>query len=90
MEVMHEIYKTLQVLNMQWKMKARWDAVDQQVGAKVQPGGGVGGREGREGRDEKAKIDKEKRQKDKQMEEKYNQGLFFVETRCRIDDVVVS
>lgn len=67
MEVMHEIYKTLQQLGMQWKRKP--DFVDEH------------------GRPVAQTSQRDKRAKDKQNE--INQGLYFVETRCKIDDVVV-
>lgn len=76
MEVMHEIYKTLQVIGMQWKKKqcfeGPWDA------------------DGRPQRSYPAGMSREQKQKEKQAEEKQNQSLFFVETRCKIDTVVVS
>jgi carbon catabolite-derepressing protein kinase len=68
MEVMHEIYKTLQQLGMQWKRKPEF--VDEH------------------GKPVPQTSQRDKRAKDKQNE--INQGLYFVETRCKIDDVVVS
>jgi carbon catabolite-derepressing protein kinase len=68
MEVMHEIYKTLQQLGMQWKRKPEF--VDEH------------------GKPVSQTTLRDKRAKDKQNE--INQGLYFVETRCKIDDVVVS
>lgn len=68
MEVMHEIYKTLQQLGMQWKRKPEF--VDEH------------------GKPVSQTTMRDKRAKDKQNE--INQGLYFVETRCKIDDVVVS
>ncbi|KAJ9101974.1 hypothetical protein QFC20_005123 [Naganishia adeliensis] len=67
MEVMHEIYKTLQQLGIQWKRKPEF--VDEH------------------GRPVAQTSMRDKRAKDKQNE--INQGLYFVETRCKIDDVVV-
>jgi carbon catabolite-derepressing protein kinase len=63
MEVMLEIYRTLQSLGMEWRKKT------------PPPDNNI--------------VD-EKGRKDHSAEEKYAQGLFFVETRCRIRDVVVS
>jgi carbon catabolite-derepressing protein kinase len=63
MEVMLEIYRTLQSLGMEWRKKSPPPDTN---------------------------IVDEKGRKDHSVEEKYAQGLFFVETRCRVRDVVVS
>lgn len=63
MEVMLEIYRTLQSLGMEWRKKSPPPDTN---------------------------IVDEKGRKDHSAEEKYAQGLFFVETRCRVRDVVVS
>lgn len=76
MEVMYEIYKTLQVLGMEWKKKAGFEGPWDENGRPVHM--------------KDPNQSKEKRQKEKQIEEKQNQGLFFVETRCKIGDTVVS
>lgn len=75
-EVMHEIYNTLQVLGMQWKRKQCFD--------------GPWDQDGRPIRETPPGMTREQRQKEKINEEKQNQSLFFVETRCKIDNVVVS
>lgn len=74
MEVMHEIYKTLQVLGWEWKRKQAFEGPWDEDGRPLRAG---------------YPSDKEKRAKEKQIEEKQNQGLFFVETRCKIQDTVV-
>jgi carbon catabolite-derepressing protein kinase len=73
---MHEIYNTLQVLGMQWKRKQCFD--------------GPWDQDGRPIRNPPPGQTREQKQKERVNEEKQNQALFFVETRCKIDDVVVS
>jgi carbon catabolite-derepressing protein kinase len=75
-EVMAEIYNTLQVLGMQWKKKQCYE--------------GPWDQDGRPMREAPPGQTREQKQKEKITEEKQNQALFFVETRCKIDNVVVS
>ncbi len=85
MEVMHEIYKTLQTLGMEWKKKpgfaGPWDEHGRPVETPAQKQAYA---------EMSSAARKEKKHKEKQQEEKYALGLFFVETRCRIGDIVVS
>lgn len=85
MEVMHEIYKTLQTLGMEWKKKPGFTGPWDEYGRPVESA-----EKAHAAKDLSSAVRKEKKQKEKQQEEKYSQGLFFVETRCRIGDVVVS
>lgn len=83
MEVMLEIYRTLKTLKMEWKAKPR-EGTD----------GGEGG-EGEEGgkdreRDRGEESDKQRRRREEEEKVKKAQELYFVETRCRMDDVMVS
>ncbi|CED85333.1 pkinase-domain-containing protein [Phaffia rhodozyma] len=73
MEVMLEIYRTLKSLGMEWRKKP--PAPDSLSPNNGESPAGVGAH-GRA-------------KKDYAAEEKYLQGLFFVETRCRVRDVVV-
>ncbi|GAA5955297.1 hypothetical protein JCM3765_003274 [Sporobolomyces pararoseus] len=82
MEVMLEIYRTLKTLKMEWKAKAR-DGVD-----------GVQGEDGEEGvkereRERGEESDKQRRRREEEERIKKAQELYFVETRCRMDDVMV-
>ncbi len=85
MEVMHEIYKTLQTLGMEWKKKPGYTGPWDESGRPSESA-----EKAQAGKELSPSVRKERRQKEKQQEEKYSQGLFFVETRCRIGDVVVS
>lgn len=73
---MHEIYNTLQALGMQWKRKQCYEGPWDQDGLPLRSA--ISGQS------------REQRQKEKLNEEKQNQSLFFVETRCKMHDVVVS
>ncbi|GAA5896875.1 5'-AMP-activated protein kinase catalytic subunit alpha [Sporobolomyces salmoneus] len=82
MEVMLEIYRTLKTLKMEWKAKPR-DAVD-----------GILGEEGEEGSKERERergeeTEKQRRRREEEERIKKAQELYFVETRCRMDDVMV-
>jgi carbon catabolite-derepressing protein kinase len=85
MEVMHEIYKTLQTLGMEWKRKpgyaGPWDEYGRPIETPAQA---------QANKELSSSTRKEKKQREKQQEEKNSQALFFVETRCRIGDVIVS
>ncbi|GAA6060387.1 hypothetical protein JCM10212_004640 [Sporobolomyces blumeae] len=82
MEVMLEIYRTLKTLKMEWKAKPRDDdEVD-------------GGEEGEERRREREReradeSEKQRRRREEEERVKKAQELYFVETRCRMDDVMV-
>lgn len=83
MEVMLEIYRTLKTLKMEWKAKAR-DGAD-----------GAQGEDGEEGAKERERergeeSDKQRRRREEEERIKKAQELYFVETRCRMDDVMVS
>ncbi|GAA6013598.1 hypothetical protein JCM11491_002720 [Sporobolomyces phaffii] len=81
MEVMLEIYRTLKTLKMEWKAKPRE--------------GGTGDDRGGEGgdRDKDSRVadesDKQRRRREEEERIKKAQELYFVETRCRMDDVMV-
>jgi carbon catabolite-derepressing protein kinase len=77
MEVMLEIYRTLKSLGMEWRKKPE--------ALMKGPLGGASGGDGGEG----GGGEKKKAKKDYAAEEKLARGLFFVETRCRVRDVVV-
>lgn len=74
MEVMLEIYRTLKALKMEWKPKKR-----------DEDAGGANGGEGGEAEDSKKRRRREEEERVKKAQE-----LYFVETRCRMDDVMVS
>ena len=71
LEVMLEIYKTLQTLGFEWKQKE--DPPD--VGLNI---------EGLSDEDPK-----KRRRREEEERVKTAQGLFYVEARCRMDDVMV-
>ncbi|GAA6000514.1 uncharacterized protein JCM10292_001550 [Rhodotorula paludigena] len=78
MEVMLEIYRTLKALGMEWRVRAS-DADKENEGegkAKEREGGG----QESEGR--------RRRREEDERQKKANE-LYFVETRCRMDDVMV-
>ena len=93
MEVMLEIYKTLNTLGMQWRMK---DGVDlpeigppppegypEEVGAAMEQWVKQGGATPEMGKKAPSK-------KDVSTQDKAAQGLYLVETRARYGDVYVS
>lgn len=78
MEVMLEIYRTLKALGMEWRVRAS-DADKENEGegkSKEREGGG----QESEGR--------RRRREEDERQKKANE-LYFVETRCRMDDVMV-
>lgn len=81
MEVMLEIYRTLKTLKMEWKAKPRDGDGDEE-----------GGEEGRKERERERSDESEKQRRRREEEERVKkaQELYFVETRCRMDDVMVS
>lgn len=82
MEVMLEIYRTLKTLKMEWKAKPR-DSAD-----------GGQGDEGEDATRERERergeeTEKQRRRREEEERVKKAQELYFVETRCRMDDVMV-
>lgn len=82
MEVMLEIYRTLKTLKMEWKAKPREGAEE---------GEGEEGRDRERERDRERGDESEKQRRRREEEERIKkaQELYFVETRCRMDDVMV-
>ena len=76
MEVMLEIYRTLKTLGWEWREKL---PVQREI---VEDRG--------RGAEDMAERQRQMMKKDQAADEKAAQELFFVETRCRINDVIVS
>lgn len=95
MEVMLEIYKTLQLLGMEWKKK---DNISLPEIGPVPPGGYPEEveeslwkwREDNQGKEPPTMGKKPPGKKEASAVEKAAQGLFFVETRARYGEVMVS
>ncbi|GAA95657.1 uncharacterized protein L969DRAFT_92784 [Mixia osmundae IAM 14324] len=75
MEVMLEIYRTLKVLGFEWKRK---DVSQDQSG-------------GETGSDQREVVHEDSKSRRRKEEERVKkaQALYFVETRCRMDDMMV-
>ncbi|POY73879.1 putative Non-specific serine/threonine protein kinase, partial [Rhodotorula taiwanensis] len=87
MEVMLEIYRTLKALKMEWR--TRGEDGDEKVDL-IGADGATGGREGKEkSRDRPEESEKKRRRREEEERVKKAQELYFVETRCRMDDVMV-
>lgn len=84
MEVMLEIYRTLKTLKMEWKAKPCDSAADSQC-----DDGDEGAAKERE-RERAEETEKQRRRREEEERIKKAQELYFVETRCRMDDVMVS
>ncbi|GAA6035350.1 hypothetical protein JCM8097_008827 [Rhodosporidiobolus ruineniae] len=80
MEVMLEIYRTLKALKMEWRVRSE----DQDDGEGKENEGGGSGSETPEERERRRN-----RRKDEDDRMKKANELYFVETRCRMDDVMV-
>jgi len=74
MEVMLEIYRTLKALGFEWKRK---DADIIEV-------------KSQKAEEEEMKRSEKRSRKDEEERVKKAQDLYFVETRCRYDDVLVG
>ena len=74
MEVMLEIYRTLKTLGMEWKEKKDL--------------GGLGGVQRRQG--EKTKIERARELDGGHVDLRAASAVYFIETRARVQDVVVS
>ncbi|GAA5836008.1 hypothetical protein JCM3766R1_005127 [Sporobolomyces carnicolor] len=83
MEVMLEIYRTLKTLKMEWKAKPCDSAADSQC-----DDGDEGAAKERE-RERAEETEKQRRRREEEERIKKAQELYFVETRCRMDDVMV-
>ncbi|GAA5992694.1 hypothetical protein JCM11641_004995 [Rhodosporidiobolus odoratus] len=83
MEVMLEIYRTLKTLGMEWRVRS---GTGEEGEGKENEGEGGGG-----GKKEGGGEESEKRRRRREEEERLKKAteLFFVETRCRMDDVMV-
>jgi carbon catabolite-derepressing protein kinase len=86
MEVMLEIYRTLKALKMEWRVR---DGSEEEKLA-------LPGEEGKENGGEKEKkepprdeSEKSRRRREEEERIKKAHELYFVETRCRMDDVMV-
>ncbi|BGP12957.1 hypothetical protein JCM10213_006596 [Rhodosporidiobolus nylandii] len=79
MEVMLEIYRTLKTLGMEWRVRNTGE--DE----------GKENEEGGEKRKDERSEESEKRRRRREEEERVKKAheLYFVETRCRMDDVMV-
>ncbi|KAJ8296763.1 Carbon catabolite-derepressing protein kinase [Rhodotorula toruloides] len=90
MEVMLEIYRTLKALKMEWRVRKGDEEKENEEGGN---GGGKDGKEGKEGRERERSggEESEKRRRRREEEERVKKAheLYFVETRCRMDDVMV-
>lgn len=75
MEIMLEIYKTLKTLGMEWKEKRNLGGLGG-VRTMQKSGGGIERVKDMDGGGE--------------VDLKAASGVYFVETRCRVQDVVVS
>ncbi|GAA6052313.1 hypothetical protein JCM3770_007246 [Rhodotorula araucariae] len=86
MEVMLEIYRTLKALRMEWRVRDDGDHGEEGGG-----GGGGGGDKDKKDRDEGRADESDKRRRRREEEERIKKAheLYFVETRCRMDDVMV-
>ncbi|KAK4058156.1 Protein kinase [Microbotryomycetes sp. JL221] len=82
MEVMLEIYRTLKTLKMEWKPKQRDSPNDHKDGH-------FHHHEGSNGGGERGEDSKKRRRREEEERVKKAQELYFVETRCRMDDVMV-
>ncbi|GAA5940357.1 uncharacterized protein JCM15063_002612 [Sporobolomyces koalae] len=82
MEVMLEIYRTLKTLKMEWKAKPSDGTAE---GDKDKSDEGAKDRE----RERAEESDKQRRRREEEERIKKAQELYFVETRCRMDDVMV-
>lgn len=81
MEVMLEIYRTLQTLGFEWRKKE--EPHDPQPPASAGSAAGTSSEETEE-------DPRRRRRREEEDRIKKEQGLFFVETRCRLGDVVVT
>jgi carbon catabolite-derepressing protein kinase len=82
MEVMLEIYRTLKALHMEWKPKeSSSGAIKSEKEANGDESGGGA----------KVEVEEPKKRRRREEEERVKkaQELYFVETRCRMDDVMV-
>lgn len=91
MEVMLEIYRTLKALKMEWRVR-REGGEEGEAGAPCPggAGGGAGGegkKEEKEGRPEESEKRRRRREEEERIKKAHE--LYFVETRCRMDDVMV-
>jgi carbon catabolite-derepressing protein kinase len=87
MEVMLEIYRTLKALKMEWR--TRGDESEKEYELAGADGVTVV-KEGKEkSRDRPEESDKKRRRREEEERVKKAQELYFVETRCRMDDVMV-
>ncbi|GAA5831496.1 hypothetical protein JCM11251_004044 [Rhodosporidiobolus azoricus] len=104
MEVMLEIYRTLKTLGMEWRVRndaenlegGKENEAAARAGAKGEKkeGGNAGERERGTGEREKERDrpdESEKKRRRREEEERIKKAheLYFVETRCRMDDVMV-
>ncbi|GAA5905479.1 hypothetical protein JCM5296_005885 [Sporobolomyces johnsonii] len=81
MEVMLEIYRTLKALKMEWKAKPGGEGDEDEDKEDKE--------KEREGRGEDKENEKKRRRREEEERVKKAQELYFVETRCRMDDVMV-
>lgn len=72
MEVMLEIYRTLQTLGFEWRKKEEPEAASS-----------------KEGHEDEMEDPKRRRRREEEERLKKEQALFFVESRCRLGDVMV-
>ena len=77
MEVMLEIYRTLKALGMEWKEKTDLGGLGASALLKEKRGG------------DRAKIDRA-REYDGYVDLRAASSIYFIETRARVQDVVVS
>ncbi|GAA5882404.1 hypothetical protein JCM3774_004300 [Rhodotorula dairenensis] len=98
MEVMLEIYRTLKALKMEWR--TRGDDADKEKEYELAGADGVtvvkdgtsaaaAATTKEKSRDRPEESDKKRRRREEEERVKKAQELYFVETRCRMDDVMV-
>lgn len=87
LEVMLEIYRTLKTLGFEWKEKDPEKRINMEdYKDELDYDGGVGHERVTSGDREEQK---KRRRKEEEEFNKKAQALFFIETRCRLDDVIV-
>ncbi|GAA5926949.1 hypothetical protein JCM3775_007087 [Rhodotorula graminis] len=85
MEVMLEIYRTLKALKMEWRVRREAGEGDEGAGGPC----GEGKKDEGSSRAEEKESEKRRRRREEEERIKKAHELYFVETRCRMDDVMV-
>lgn len=100
MEIMLELYRTLQALGMEWRAKPERSSRGTSAGgsdgaasgsSSGAPGeGGAGGGKGAAGEETKEEREREREREEHHDDQSRGEELFFLETRWRVRNVLVS